>query len=94
MRHYKLSLFFKSGMLLLLVLTFGCSFISDEMRGGIGQPISTRIDKWGPPSRVTSDGMGGSIYIWEIWNADGWGMRKLETTMFWVDSEGIIYKWR
>jgi len=88
------SLFFKLGILLLLVLTFGCSLINELMQDGIGQPISTMIDRWGPPSRVTSDGRGGSVYIWEKWDDYGYGNRQLWSNMFWVDSNRIIYKWR
>jgi hypothetical protein len=47
------------GILLLLVLTFGCSSIKELTQDGIGQPISTIIDSWGTPPRVTSDGRGG-----------------------------------
>jgi len=64
------------------------------MKDGIGQPISTMIDRWGPPSRVTSDGRDGSVYIWDIWHDYGYTIVKLEPVMFWVDSNGIIYKWR
>ena len=93
MRQHKLALFFKLGILLLLILTFGCSLISELRQDGIGQPISTMIDRLGPPSRVTSDGRGGSVYIWETWYSDGY-TRTLWTNMFWADSNGIIYKWR
>ena len=95
MRQHEFSLFFRLGILLLLVLPFGCSLISQATQDGIGKPVSTIIDRWGPPSRVTSDGRGGSVYIWEIWqHVGGNGGRKLESTMYWADSNGIIYKWR
>jgi hypothetical protein len=93
MRQYRFPLFLKLGILLLLVLTFGCSFIREGMQDGIGQPISTMIDSWGPPSRVTSDSRGGSVYIWYIWNYYGYANWRLDQYMFWVDSNGIIYKW-
>ena len=88
------SLFCKLMILLLLVLTFGCSSINKLIQDGIGQPISMTIDRWGPPSRVTSDGRGGSIYVWERWEGGDYGIRRSWSTMFWVDSKGIIYKWR
>ncbi len=79
---------------LLLGLAFGCSSISELTKDGIGQPISTVIKDWGSPSRVISDGGGGSVYIWEQWVDRGYGNRYLWTTKYWVDSKGIIYKWR
>lgn len=85
---------FKLLLLILIFLTFCCSSISELTRGGIGQPISTVMDRYGPPSRVTSDGSGGSIYIWEQWVDKNHGSRDLWSTMYWVDSKGIIYKWR
>jgi hypothetical protein len=88
------ALFFKLGILSLLVLTFCCSSINELMQDGIGQPISMTIDRWGPPSRVTPDGRGGSIYAWERWEDHGYGIRRFWSTMFWADSKGIIYKWR
>jgi len=87
------SLLGKLGILLLLFLTFGCSLI-DPMQNGIGQPISTIIDSRGPPSRVTSDGKGGSVYIWEQWVPNDYGGGNIWSMMFWADSNGIIYKWR
>ncbi len=88
------SLFFKLGILLLLVLTFNCSSINQLRQDRIGQPISTVIDTWGPPSRVTSDGRGGNVYVWEKWEDYGYGIRQLWSNRFWADSNGIIYKWR
>ena len=81
-------------ILLLLVLTFGCSAISELKKDGIGQPISTIITDSGPPSRVISDGNGGSVYVWEHWVDTGYGNGYLWSTMYWVDPKGIIYKWR
>jgi hypothetical protein len=88
------SLFVKSVILLSLVLTLGCSSIHKLMQDGIGQPISTIIDRMGPPSRVTPDGRGGSIYVWEQWVPTGWYNGYLRSNMFWADSNGIIYKWQ
>ena len=84
----------KRVILLLLVLTVGCSAIKELTEGGIGQPISTVIDHLGPPTRVSSDGKGGSVYIWEQWVPSGWYNGYLRTNEFFVDSNGIIYKWR
>ena len=81
-------------ILLLLVLTVGCSAIKELTEGGIGQPISTVIDHLGPPTRVIPDGKGGSVYIWEQWVPSGYYTGYLRTNTFFVDSNGIIYKWR
>ncbi len=88
------SIFAKWVILLLLVISFGCSAITELTRDGIGQPISTVTEHLGPPTRVTPDGKGGSIYIWEQWVPTGWYNRELRTNTFFVDSNGIIYKWR
>ena len=88
------SILAKSVILLLVVLTLGCSGIKELMQGGIGHPISTIIDHLGPPTRVIPDGKGGSIYIWEQWVPTGWYNGYLRTNEFWADSNGIIYKWR
>ena len=88
------SIFAKWVILLLLVISFGCSAINELTRDGIGQPISTVTEHLGPPTRVTPDGKGGRIYIWEQWVPTGWYNRELRTNTFFVDSNGIIYKWR
>jgi hypothetical protein len=88
------SLFVKWVILPWLVLTFGCSSINQFTQDGIGQPISTVINSWPPPSRVTPDGRGGSVYIWEQWVDTGYGGGYRRVSMFWADSNGIIYKWR
>jgi hypothetical protein len=81
-------------ILLLLLLTLGCSAIKELTQDGIDQPISTIIDRWGPPTRVIPDGKGGSVHIWEQWVPTGWYNGYLRTNEFWADSNGIIYKWR
>jgi hypothetical protein len=81
-------------VLVLMILTFGCSSIDKLVQDEIGQPISTVVERWGPPSRVTPDGKGGNVYVWEHWVDRGYGDRYLWSTMFWIDSNGIIYKWR
>ena len=88
------SIFVKLVILLLLVLTFGCSAINKLTQDGIGQPISTIIGRLGPPSRVNPDGKGGSVYIWEQWVPTGYGNGYVWSNMFWADPSGIIYKWR
>ena len=81
-------------ILILLVLTFGCSAINKLTQDGIGQPISTIIESMGPPTRVLPDGKGGSVYIWEQWVSTGYYNGYLRTNTFFADSNGIIYKWR
>lgn len=88
------SIFAGLAILLLLFLTFGCSAIEELTLGGIGQPISTVIGHSGPPTRVIPDGKGGSVYIWEQWVPSGYYTGYLRTNEFFVDSNGIIYKWR
>jgi hypothetical protein len=88
------SIFVKMVILILTILTFGCSAITQLSQDGIGQPISTIIDQSGRPTRVTSDGSGGSIYIWEHWVDRGYGDGYLWSTKYWVDSNGIIYGWK
>jgi len=78
----------------LMILTLGCSSISELTKDGIGQPISTQIDQYGSPSLVTPDGKGGNIYTWEHWVDTGYGGGHFWSTTFWADSNGIIYKWR
>ena len=87
-------IFVKWVILLLVFLTFGCSAIKGLMQDGLGQPISTIIDHLGPPTRVIPDGKGGSVYIWEQWVPTGYYNGYLRTNTFFVDSNGIIYKWR
>jgi hypothetical protein len=88
------SLFVNLLILPLLVLTIGCSSINKLTQDGIGQPIPTIIDSMGPPSRVTPDGRGGSVYIWEHWVDTGYGSGHVWSNVFWADSNGVIYKWR
>jgi len=79
--------------LFLAALSFGCSATKEFTEGGIGQPISAVTDRLGAPTRVMPDGKGGSIYIWEQWVPTGWYNGYLRTNKFFVDSNGIIYKW-
>ena len=88
------SIIAKPVILSLLVFTFGCSAINELTQDRIGQPISTVTERLGPPTRVTPDGKGGSIYVWEQWVPTGWYNRELRTNAFFVDSKGIIYKWK
>ena len=81
-------------ILLLVVLTFGCSSIDKLTQDGIGQSISTIMDRMGPPARVSPDGRGGSVYTWEKWVPSGWGTGYIWSNTYWADSNGIIYKWR
>ena len=88
------SIIAKPVILSLLVFTFGCSAINELTQDGIGQPISTVTDRLGPPTRIAPDGKGGSIYVWEQWIPTTWYIRELRTNTFFVDSKGIIYKWK
>ena len=88
------SIFVRLLILPLWVLTISCSSIDKLTQDGIGQPISTIIDSMGPPSHVTPDGRGGSVYIWEHWVDTGYGGGHVWSNTFWADSNGIIYKWR
>ncbi len=77
-----------------MILASACSSIRELAQDGIGQPISVIMESQGPPSRITPDDQGGSTYTWEHWVDRGYGNRYLWSTMYWVDSKGIIYKWR
>ncbi len=81
-------------VLLLSLSVFGCSLITGLTKSDIGQPISTVIERNGRPTRVIPDGSGGSVYIWEQSFDRDYGMREFWSTRYWVDSKGIIYKWR
>ena len=88
------SIFVKLMIVLLLVSTLGCSSIKNLTQDGIGQPISTIMDRFGPPSRVSFDGKGGTVYTWEQrWPIGDVGSYVWSMTYL-VDSKGIIYKWR
>jgi len=39
-----------------------------------------RTDRYGPPTQVTPDGKGGSVYIWERWVDTGYGGGHLWST--------------
>ena len=88
------SVFFKLMIGLLLVSSLSCSSIKNLTQDGIGQPISTIMDRMGSPSRVDSDGQGGKVYVWEQWVPNGYGGGYLWSNTYWADSNGIIYKWR
>jgi len=62
--------------------------------GTIGQPISKVIELWGAPTSITPDGQGGSIYTWEGWEPSGEFTSYNWADSFWVDANGIIYKWQ
>jgi len=88
------SIFFKLMIALLLLSSIGCSSIKNLTQDGIGQPISTIIDRFGPPSRVSSDGKGGTVYTWEQWFPLGETGGYIWSITYLVDSKGIIYQWR
>ena len=88
------SVFSKLMIGLLLVSSLSCSSIKNLTQDGIGQPISTIIDRSGPPSRVGTDGEGGKVYVWEQWVPNGYGGGYLWSNTYWADSNGIIYKWK
>jgi len=59
-----------------------------------GKHIDELIVRWGPPNQdVISDGRGGHIYTWS-WGGERWYSVTVKSyRIFWVDSNGIIYKW-
>jgi hypothetical protein len=87
------SAFFRLTIGLVIIIVLGCSSIKSLTQGEIGQPISTVMDRLGPASRVHSDGKGGTVYIWERWISTGYGGGHLWSNTYFVDSNGIIYKW-
>ena len=52
-----------------------------------GEPISEIIlhQGWGPATKTTPDGQGGTVYTW---------IEGVCTSHFYVNSDGIIYFWR
>jgi hypothetical protein len=81
-------------VVLLLVLNSGCSFFKNLGQSEIGQPISSVMDRWGSPSRMSSDGKGGKIYVWEHWIPNPEGGGHMWSNTYWADSDGIVYRWR
>ena len=77
------------------------------MRSWMGSHASKLIRSWGPPDRVTTDGAGGKIYIWEWYREVSCTCTEKTGTecpihtriepdrvyMFWADPEGILYHW-
>jgi hypothetical protein len=88
------SIYVKLIIALLLASVSGCSAINSLSEAEIGQPISTVVNRWGYPSRVSSDGKEGKVYVWEQWvpGPMGGGGHMWSNT-YWVDSNGIIYRW-
>ena len=53
------------GFILCLTLVIGCGPSTKEiMNSWKGAHVSRLIRSWGPPQEITSDGLGGRIYIW------------------------------
>ena len=95
--------------LLFLIVLVGCASISRKMDSWKGHHKSELIASWGPPSRVTSDGKGGEILIYEYDRNFGQTRGQIYSDgsytaprqnrytayrMFYVDGNGYIYNWR
>jgi hypothetical protein len=77
------------------------------MESWVGRHYSESIEKWGPATRESDDGSGGKILVWEEIRSfttptgvsSNQTYQRPRTTSyrvsrsFWVNSEGIIYKW-
>ena len=76
------------------LLLGGCAGkINEVMESWNGRHISEVIQSWGPATRLSPDGKGGTIYIWETYvdfGDGGWD----RVRMFYADQDGIIYLWR
>ena len=62
MKLIKLSTF-----VLLSVILSGCWTVSKKMESWVGSHKSQLYQSWGPPHRVTEDGQGGEILIYEAY---------------------------
>jgi len=82
------------------MLLMGCATSKKQiakMDSWINQPKSELLSTNGAPTRVVSDGLGGEILVYERMDVGGInGMTFSQTTFaeFYVNSSGIIYKWR
>jgi len=48
-----------------ILTSLGCASTSKNMASWVGHHQSELIASWGPPTRISSDGKGGSILIYE-----------------------------
>ena len=105
----------KLKILTLLLIFINCSTtpqISNQqiMESWMGGHKSALIQQWGPPNRITTDGQGGEIYIYEssstsattFNNVFGVELNNPVTTLntnvkyrqFYINRNGKIYYWR
>jgi hypothetical protein len=99
-----MNFFFSPFILILPCLLVSCATPGDAMESWVGKKQSQIVDSWGPPTEVSNDGTGGRTLVYEQ-VVDGGNMRgssaSVRQPMFqrsrriiYVDSRGIIYRWR
>lgn len=79
-----------------------CSTLDETMASWEGRHFTQLIEHWGPPYRVFDGEGGDNIYVWSSAPpaASSGGASagkptpvKQRVYWFWVDSDGVIYKW-
>jgi len=68
-----------------------------EMDTWLNKHKSEALSEWGAPQRVVSDGLGGEILVWERTTYSTIYSTSYPSTGYtelFVNSSGIIYKWR
>jgi hypothetical protein len=50
-----------------IIIMTGCSTVNNTMQSWMGRSKSELYQSWGPPTRITDDGKGGEILIYERW---------------------------
>lgn len=85
---------------LAFMLLAGCAMSKKQiakMDSWINQYKSELLATNGAPTRVVSDGLGGEILVYErtdVAGVNGIVMSQTVFSEFYVNSSGIIYKWR
>jgi len=72
--------------------------LSEKLDSWIGHHQSDLIRQWGAPTRVTSDGQGGAVLVYEFTRDLGCNAYRCyvgtEYIQFFVTSRGVIYHWK
>jgi uncharacterized protein YcfL len=80
-------------VIITILLLAGCVSNKKMMDSWMNNSKHDLVLKWGPPTRVASDGSSGEIYIYEkryyIYN-----VLRYDFKMFYINSSSVIYSWR
>lgn len=94
---------------LCLALLCSCAArLNKKMDSWLGHHYSELIDSWGAPDQQMDDGRGGRILVYakassysvplkNAYNGQYIGTytnQNVSKRMFWVDADGVIYKWK